>query len=99
MQKEEQTQSQSKQQDQQQLQEQQSQHIQKEEEEENQKPKAKPPPRKMDLSQYDDIDDDNISLSNAPESAATSDERVKSRSVLNIISLKYLHFNTCYVSF
>lgn len=39
-----------------------------------QKPKAQP--RKMDLSEYDTANDDIISVSNAPESAVTSDERV-----------------------
>lgn len=44
-----------------------------------QQPKAQPKakPRKMDLSEYDTANDDIISASNAPESAVTSDERVK----------------------
>lgn len=58
--------------------------------EEIQQLKARLQPRKMDLSQYDEIDDDNISTSNAPESAATSDERVKLHSIpiTRIYSLK-----------
>ncbi|XP_031620870.1 uncharacterized protein LOC116339242 isoform X2 [Contarinia nasturtii] len=43
--------------------------------EEIQQVKIKPPPRKMDLSQYDSIDDDNVSPNHAPEPAPTSDER------------------------
>lgn len=55
------------------------------EDEEIQQLKARLPPRRMDLSQYDEIDDDNISTSNAPESAATSDERVKLHSFQNLV--------------
>lgn len=46
--------------------------------------KVRPAPRKMDLSEYDSLSDDAVSSSNAPESAATSDERVNSpiRSIL-----------------
>lgn len=50
------------------------------------KPKALP--RKMDLSEYDTANDDIISVSNAPESAVTSDERVKTK-----------HFSHLFVSF
>lgn len=41
-------------------------------------PKAQPKtqPHRMDLSEYDAANDDIISVSNAPESAVTSDERV-----------------------
>lgn len=39
-------------------------------------PKPRLQPRKMDLSEYDNANDDAVSASNAPESAATSDERV-----------------------
>lgn len=49
---------------------------QEQQQKQDQSSKTRPPPRKMDLSGYDDADDDGVSSSHAPESAATSDERV-----------------------
>lgn len=49
---------------------------QEQQQKQDQTSKTRPPPRKMDLSGYDDADDDGVSSSHAPESAATSDERV-----------------------
>lgn len=61
----------------QQIQEQTAQKQQTQPQQQQPPPSKDQPPRKMDLSEYDTANEDIISVSNAPESAVTSDERVK----------------------